>query len=338
MGRVFDISGKKTVQNPSSLPMMLLTLLAGLFCWWLEYSVSANYPLHTTSSTPLWNRMTGLLSDKWSVYLAGALLLCGMAVIVQYTNYYLILFREKTKLPFLLFLLLNSANFGFVPLRPISVAFFFLALCMVELFKAYQKEKTGMTPGSAYKATFWLGVGSLIWIHLLWLIPLFWYGMYQFRLLNFRTFMASLLGVITMYWIVAGWYVWKYDFTGLTDTFRPLTDFDFVPLREYLNLTQLAPLATAFLYTVIPGFILRFHNINAGLRTRRFISFLLASTRYLLLFLFLFDAEAADFLCIFFIPVSLLMTYLFFNTSRNVSLYYYLLLACSLILQVVHYV
>jgi hypothetical protein len=156
-------------------------------------------------------------------------------------------------------------------------------------------------------------------------------------MLNLRTFMASLLGVVTTYWIVTGWCVWKHDFTGLTDTFHLLISFDFVSLREYLTPNRQASPATALVYTVILGIVLRFHKINAGLRTRQFIFFLQASTWYLLPFLCLFNAEAADFLCIFFIPVSLLMTYLFSSSPRNISLYYYLLLVCSLLLLAVHY-
>ncbi|MDR1103165.1 MAG: hypothetical protein LBL42_05350 [Tannerella sp.] len=338
MRRYAGIYGRKQTQSLSGLPVALPTLLACLCCWGLEYYFSAHYPLNTDSSTPLWSRITDLLSDKPSVYLAGAILLCGMATLLQRANYYLIIFREKTQLPFLLCLLLNSASFGFVPLRPVSVAFFFLALCMIELFKACQEGKTGMAPGNAYKATFWLGIGSLIWIHLLWLLPLFWYGMYKFRLLNVRTFMASLMGIVTLYWIVAGWCVWRHDFSVLTDTFRLWNDFDFVPPGEYLTQNRLSSPATAFAYTVILGLVLRFHKITAGLRTRRFISFLLASTRYLLPFLFLFNTETADFLCIFFIPASLLIAYLLSSSPRNISLYYWLLLICVLFQLVVRYV
>jgi hypothetical protein len=209
---------------------------------------------------------------------------------------------------------------------------------MVELFKAYREGKSGLTPGKAYKATLWLGIGSLIWVHLLWMLPLFWYGMYQFRLLNRRTFTATLLGVAMTYWLMVGWCVWKHDFTPLTDAFHLWTAFDFIPLREYLSFSQLNSLATAFAYTVILGLVLRVHTISSSVHTHRLISFLLASTRYLLLFLFLFNADTVDFLCIFFFPISLLMAYLFSNSPRNISLYYGLLVVCSLLLLMVHYV
>ncbi|MDR2139457.1 MAG: hypothetical protein LBP50_07910 [Tannerella sp.] len=337
MRRNFGIYGKKQMQSLSSLPVVLLTLFACLFCWGLEYHISANYPFDTSPS-PLWNRITAWLPDKRYAYPAGALLLCGMALTLQRANYYLMLFREKTGLPFLLFLLFNSTSFGYIPLRPVSPVFFLLALCMIELFKSYQKEKAFLAPGNAYKAAFWLSVGSLVWIHLLWMLPLFWYGMYLFRVMNLRTFTASLLGVLTMYWIVAGWCVLQHDFTALTNLVHLWTDFDFVPFREYLQPSRLAAPATAFAYTVLLGLTFRFYPVSAGLRTRRFISFLLVSTRYLLPFLFLSETGAADFLCLFFIPVSLLTTYLFSNTPRNLTPYYFLLLVCSLLLLTARYV
>ncbi|MDR1455255.1 MAG: hypothetical protein LBJ01_06355 [Tannerella sp.] len=338
MNRDFGIYGKKQTPSLSTLRALLLTLPAVLFCWVLEYHFSANYPLHLTSSTPLWLRMTGWLPDRTSACLAGALLLFGMAALLQRASDYLIIFRYRTLLPLLLFLLLNSASFGFIPLRPASVAVFFLAPCMIELFKGYQQEETeGMAPGNACKVTFWLGVGSLVWIHLLWLLPLFWYGMYHFRQLTLRAIMASLLGIATVYWIVAGWCMWKHDFTELTDIVRLWTDFDVVPLREYLTLNRLASPAAAFVYTVILGIVFQFHKHHVGLRTRQLISFLLVSARYLLPFLFLFETETADFLCIFSLPVSLLMAYFFSGRSRSILLYYGLFLVCSLLLLTVHY-
>ncbi|MFQ6927819.1 MAG: hypothetical protein ACLRS8_06890 [Parabacteroides merdae] len=42
---------------------------------------------------------------------------------------------------------------------------------------------------------------------------MFWLGMYNFRSLTSRTFIASLLGVATVYWFLLGWCVWQRDFT-----------------------------------------------------------------------------------------------------------------------------
>jgi hypothetical protein len=225
--------------------------------------------LQIIPATPLWDKISGFWPDKPYTYAIGAFLLCGMAASLQRANYFLIIIRGKTKLPFLLFLLLNSTNFGFIPLRPVSVAFFFLILCMYELFRAYLDR---MDPGRAYKAMIYLGIGSLIWVHLLWFIPLFWYGMYQFRLLNLRSFTASFLGIITTYWILLGWCVWKHDFSMLSVSFQNLTAFTPVSLTDLVNFRQLVyPFAALLMITTLSVYF-RFHEFNVGLRTRQFIS------------------------------------------------------------------
>ncbi|MDR3194744.1 MAG: hypothetical protein LBT76_05580 [Tannerella sp.] len=338
MWRDFGIYGKKRTQSLSKLPVLLLTLFAGVSCWIFQYYCAGD-PLEPVSATPLWHWMSGLLTDRRSVYLAGMILLFASAGLLQRANYYLLIIREKTKLPFLLFFLLNSANFGFVPLRPVSVAVFFVLLCMVELFKSCQDGKTEMTQGNAYKAMFCLGVGSLIWVQLFWMIPLFWYGMYQFRLLNVRTFAVSILGMITVYWLLGGWCAWKHDLSALTDVFRSASAINIPSLRELLSAERLITPASAFILTVIVDISLRFHKANAGLRTRRFISFLLTSMKYLLPFLFLFETLETDFLCLFYLPASFLTAYVFSNTfGKAAPLYYGLLLVVSVVLLAVRYV
>lgn len=74
----------------------------------------------------------------------------------------------------------------------------------------------------AYSAALLIGIGSLLWVHLLWFLPLFWLGMYNFRSLTSRTFIASLLGVATVYWFLLGWCVWQRDFTLFNVPFSTL--------------------------------------------------------------------------------------------------------------------
>ncbi|MDR3260606.1 MAG: hypothetical protein LBT78_02085, partial [Tannerella sp.] len=330
MRRDIGIYGRKQTQNLSNLPTFLFTLFICLCCWAVTYYFSGDGGGQIVPATLLWDRISGFWPDKSSTYAIGAFLLCCMAASLQRANYFLIIIRGKSKLPFLLFLLLNTTTFGFIPLRPVSVAFFFLILCLYELFRAYQDR---MEPGRAYKAMIYLGIGSLIWVHLLWFIPLFWYGMFQFRLLNFRSFTASVLGIITTYWILLGWCVWKHDFSMLSVSFQNLTAFTPVSLTDLVNFRQLVNPLAALLMIVTLSVYLRLHEFNVGLRTRQFVSFLLTCGKYVIPFLFLFKPDCVNFLCVFYIPVSLLASYLFFNASgKHVILCYYLIMVFTIIL------
>jgi hypothetical protein len=281
-------------------------------------------------ATSLWRWITDFLPSRLSVFVAGALLLCGIAGLMQYANYFLILFRERTKLPFCLFLLLNSANYGFIPLHAASVASFFLIFCMLELFKGYQD---GMTPNSAYKALFLLGLGSLFWVHILWLLPLFWYGMYQFRLLNLRNIIASLLGIFTLYWMILGVCMWKQDYSIITTAVQDLTAFNTDLPVELLQVERLAMPLVVFLLMAFFTLYLRFHKFEVGLRTRQFVLFLSAIAKYLIPFFILFENEQSGFLGLFNMPLSLLFTcFCVWADRKHATLFYVIFILFFLIL------
>ena len=102
------------------------------------------------------------------------------------------LIREKTLLPFLFYALLTSTNPDFFPLKSTSVGVFCLILALYQLFTSYHDPDA---TDKAYNASLIISIGSLLWIHILWFLPLFWLGMYNFRTLNIRTFVASLFGI-----------------------------------------------------------------------------------------------------------------------------------------------
>jgi hypothetical protein len=326
---------KKRMQGFSFLPTLLFTLAVCLCCWVVGYYFPADYPPPSAPAMPLWTYMSDWLPDRLTTYVIGALLLCGMALLLQRANYYLVLIRGKTTLPFLLFLLLNSTSYGYMPLRPISVAFFFLALCMVELFRGQEKE---MAPGRAYTAVMYLCLGGLVWAPLLWFIPLFWYGMYQFRLLNFRNIIATVLAIFTTGWILFGWCAWKHDYSIFTDVIQRLCAITPFSLSELLEIKPwLSPIA-AFLMLLFLITCFRFQETyTEGMRTRRFVAFLLTCGRYVIPLLFFYPSHCADFMYVFYAPVSLLTAYLLSNTTgKRAFLYYYLVMAVPFILLLLH--
>ena len=91
----------------------------------------------------------------------------------------------------------------------LSSAFFQPALIasIFCLFKTYQDRSSA---GWTYYTFLFLGLGSLLDVHALYLLPVFWLMMiltvYSF---SWHTFMASLLGIATPYWFTLAWYAWQ---------------------------------------------------------------------------------------------------------------------------------
>ena len=114
-------------------------------------------------------------------------------------------------------------------------------LCMagffLTIFHCYQdKESIGTT----YYAFLCIGLASLVFVHVLFYVPFLWAMMFfQLSSLSWRTFFASILGLVTPYWfaIPALLYLGQYDWPFIH--FSALAEFSFPYEYTQLMLNQL---------------------------------------------------------------------------------------------------
>lgn len=116
------------------------------------------------------------------------------------------------------------------------------------LFQTYQ-DKTAV--GKTYYAFFLLGLVSCMDIRVLYYIPIYWVLMgWIIYSLSWRTFFASLFGLITPYWFTLPWFIYHDDFDSWTNHLVNIaditsrTDFTSLSLSQYLFLGFLLLLAT----------------------------------------------------------------------------------------------
>lgn len=304
---------KKSISNPVTV---LITVGICLGCWSLGYLESAGLPLTPdANATPIWRNICLFFTDKdIFAYIGGCGLLFLVSFVIQRGCYLLLILKVKTMLPFLLYLLLNSTNASFFPIQSSSLAIFFLLAAIFELFNSYQKI---VNVGRIYNATVYIAVGSLFWTYLICFIPLFWYGLYKFRLLNIRSFLASILGVFTMYWFVLAWCVWTHDYSPLIIPAKCLVNIDLIFLNDTIQIGRLILLCMIMIILIA---IVAFSKFENTLRTRQYLSFLLAFSIYSFLLIFLYGQDIANVLSIFYIPISVLIAYFFSN--KNSFIYY----------------
>ncbi len=91
------------------------------------------------------------------------------------------------------------------------------------VFYAYQAKQS---PGTVYFAYIFLGIASLWFIQVLYLLPVLWIAM-QTLLMNMssRTFFASLLGIITPYWFLLGYQVYVGELAAFLAHFVEIIHF-----------------------------------------------------------------------------------------------------------------
>ena len=134
------------------------------------------------------------------------------------------------------------------------------------LFLTYQKPQT---VGIVYYAFLLWSIGTMVSIHLVFYLPLLWLFMAtHLQSLSWRTCGASILGLLTPYWVGSCWLVWEGDFTPLISHFEQLADFQ-IPLQfSMLSVGQIAVYAFLLLLTIIGTvhFIRQQHNDKIRIR------------------------------------------------------------------------
>lgn len=302
--RRFDFSAPRT---------FVPVLLACFACWIVGYLYSVGYPVYgEVSATPLWNAICQALPGKTFTYLTGISLMFGGAFLLHRANYVLALIREKTILPFLFYVLFISTNPDFFPLKPTSVGVFCLILAMYLLLTTYHDPKARER---IYNAALLIGIGSLIWVHLLWFLPLFWIGMYLFRSLTPRTFAASLLGVATVYWFLFGWCVWHRDFTLFSLPFAELFKVRLLAVSG-IALFEWVSILTIAMLTAIASSNIIIHDTEDSLRSRQYLSFLIIMSAWAFCLYFLYEQVSEEFLETACVPASILIAH-FFTVARG---------------------
>lgn len=329
MGRETEAYRRRRRMALSSLPNIILTILVCLTCWLVSYQYSTDNPVNGgLEAMPLWESICRILPTKWLIYIVGLFLICLLSFLIQRINYTFVVVRGKRLLPFLFFLLFVSTNPELLPVRPASVALFFLVGALYELFRSYQKPEA---TGRAFNISVYLSLGSLLWPHLIWMIPLFWFGMYKLRSLTARSLLTSLLGALTTFGFVLAWCFWQNDYTVFTILLRQLTNINFVLIKNPLQIEWLSSLCVISLMIITYVYIL-LHEFENIIRTRQYLSFLVVFGFYSLVLLGLYQQDSANMLCLFYVPASMLISY-FFSDRRNLLTYlFYILIVVFLVL------
>jgi hypothetical protein len=180
--------------------------------------------------------------------------------------------------------LLCSACFIF-PALPETVMLTCMTAFILLLFLTYQdKEAAGLT----YYAFLFLGVGSIAYIHVLFFLPLIWLLMMTHTMsLSWRTWMASLLGLLTPYWFYIPWIIYQRDYSAITNHFMALTVFE-EPFNLYgITDSQKATLGLVILLAIIGTTHYIRKSYLDKIRIRMFYGFFIFMDLAALLFLLL---------------------------------------------------
>ncbi len=117
----------------------------------------------------------------------------------------------RTFLPSNIFVLIVSGLLSLHTLHPVYFGALFLLLCIYRIFDASENERAG---AKAFDSGFYLSVGSLFYLNLIFYFPVIWAGLFLlWRKREWRDFAMSLTGML-LPWLFA--FTW-YFMTGSTE-------------------------------------------------------------------------------------------------------------------------
>ena len=236
------------------------------------------------------------------------------------------LVKRRTMLHGIIFMLLWVS----APFSCHSIEANLLLCCLLTsisfLFKSFQQRESS---AEAFNIFLFLGLGSIIALPTLCLIPLLYMAMWFFQSLSIRSFFAGLAGVLWPYWILFVYALSVDKLPLFSDLFNSFTH----SMSNYADI----PLMAWVLYGVSSVlFICSFAYISYQygrykIRTRLLLSFVLWWTFFMMVMWILFPLSYALFSPILFMSVGILTGHLFSNTTTRISNILFLVVSAILV-------
>lgn len=185
----------------------------------------------------------------------------------------------------LLVMRINSLNLLIrIYSRSVSVAFIFLSCAAVCLFPSWRGGieqlcciaafmlltecyQDNTTVGKSYYIFLLSGIATMLDAHVIFYLPLIWLMMRVIVYsLSWRTFLSSLLGLITPYWFMSGWLMWEKggDYHAIARLFSFHEAFQFPFGFESIPL----PYQLVIAFTTLMLFIGSIHFIHSSYRDK----------------------------------------------------------------------
>lgn len=224
--------------------------------------------------------IAGMKNDAvWPVF--GCVMLATFLMVeLNNSNALIRIYSRMVSCAFLVFM--SMASFEYLSLSEAVVI-----LCSVgfylALFRCYQDNSaTGWT----FYAFLCLGLASVMYIQVLFFLPLLWYFMASNLLaMSAKTFFASILGILTPYWFLAAYHAATGDFGTFVNGIAAIADFG--PIADYSKL-GIPQIATASLI-ILSALIGSVHFINTSsndkIRTRKLYEIFMTTNIVAIVFL-----------------------------------------------------
>jgi len=274
--------------------------------------------------------LAGLLTQGWW----GQLMLLGVAVylMIELSNSNALM-RVRSRMVSCVFLTLSCTSVAWFS----SYTCGLLALCLVAalyiLFHAYQNTSAA---GPVYYAFLLLGIATIAFVPLLYFIPLFWVLMTsQLQLMSWRTWLASLFGLLTPYWLCIPWLLFRQEGALIAAHFKGFGHLEHPFDWSVVSACQIVTLL--FVVALLALAMVHFwhYSFEEKIRNRQIFGFFFYVSVFALLFLIVQPQHYYQLLRIVLVSSSPLVAHFFVHThTKATNILFWSATAFSLLLTI----
>lgn len=178
--------------------MLLLILLVWIKPIMLEQAIDTS---SFENPMPLWALFAFISNAPWLGYIFSILSAIVVSLSINRLNSKYALISKQSALPGVIFVLLIAGMPLSLRFNPIWIATLFFILGLEFIFAAHNYRKVMK---ECFLTAFWISVASLFSYNLVLLYPLFIMLMIPLRLLNLKSFLASLIGFVLPWLFLLG--------------------------------------------------------------------------------------------------------------------------------------
>lgn len=162
-------------------------------------------------------------------HLTQFLLLLGTGLVLQYLSSEFRLIRVRSVFPFFFFCLLSGT---IIPALPLDGAALSCLLLILSCYRLFRSLDPGFENRAVFDASVLLVLASIFQSRLLWLMPVIWLVMSVLQVLSLRSFLASIFGLLSAFWIIGGISFLMGDYDFLLAYSKDLINFQLFTISE----------------------------------------------------------------------------------------------------------
>lgn len=171
----------------------------------------------------LWSGvLTNLLENKTISFSISTLFVFIISFYASQLNAKHGLIRSRTYLIYIFGSLILSSHPVFIFMTPYYISALAFLICTDLLYSSYQDKTSNK---NAYAIGFIVGISSLFAFHYLMYLPLFWIGFSLMRIFNLKNLIISILGIVSIYWLVFAFFLWQNNLAVFLSPFQHLYPF-----------------------------------------------------------------------------------------------------------------